>query len=194
MPEVGLLSGTGFDVAGVDFDVDGTGFDVSDTGLDVAGTGLDVAGGWPEGPEPEPDASGGLPSSSELLSVDCSVFWDPPRVRGSELLFLESLLLLFLESLLEVGSLFSRLRCLMSCVALSRNAGDKLSTLKPNPSEVPGAGLASLLGRGGPTKGFFEFLVPLLRSNFHFDESSSHSDSESLLLSVEVMEKSVSVV
>ena len=182
MPEVGLLSGTGFD----------------------------VAGGWPEGPEPEPDASGGLPSSSELLSVDCSVFWDPPRVRGSELLFLESLLLLFLESLLllflesllllflesllEVGSLFSRLRCLMSCVALSRNAGDKLSTLKPNPSEVPGAGLASLLGRGGPTKGFFEFLVPLLRSNFHFDESSSHSDSESLLLSVEVMEKSVSVV
>lgn len=118
------------------------------------------------------------------------MFWDP---LSSELLFLESLLLLFLESLLEVGPLLSRLRRLMSCVALSGNAGDKLSTLKPNPSEVPGAGLAPLLGSGGPAKGFFELLVPLVQSTFHFEESS-HSDSELLLLSLEVKEKSVPVV
>ena len=118
------------------------------------------------------------------------MFWDP---LSSELLFLESLLLLFLESLLEVGPLLSRLRRLMSCVALSGKAGDKLSTLKPNPSEVPGAGLAPLLGSGGPAKGFFELLVPLVQSTFHFEESS-HSDSELLLLSLEVKEKSVPVV
>lgn len=91
LPEVGLLAGTGFDVAGtgsdvggIDSDVAGTGFDVADTGFDVAdtgfdvagtgfdvaGRGFDVAGGWPEGPGPESGASGGMPCSSELLCVD----------------------------------------------------------------------------------------------------------------------------
>ena len=182
-----VVADTGSDVAGTGFDVADTGSDVADTVFDVAGTGFDVAGGWPEGPGPECGASGGLPCSSELLCVDCSVFWDS---LSSELLFLESLLLLFLESLLEVGLFLSRLRCLMSCVALSGKAGDKLSTLKPNPSEVPGAGLASLLGSGGPTKGFFELLIPLVQSIFHFEESS-HSDSELLLLSVKLEEKLV---